>query len=207
VRYPHSERGPVIEMLHGVEVADPYRWLEDPDSVQTRQWVAAQNAVTEEYLAGLASRRWFHEQLSAILGVPRAGVPRACGGRYLLDRNDGSQDQDVVTVADDLTALAAGGRVLIDPAEFSADGTASVPAVTPSPDGRWVAYQVSEAGSDWTRVRVRSVDSGRTPRMSCHTRSSWIRSGCLTPRVSCTGPTPSTAAPPATTRPRSALPS
>jgi prolyl oligopeptidase len=160
MRYPHSERGPVVETLHGVKVADPYRWLEDPDSARTREWVAAQNAVTEEHLAGLASRGWFREQLGAILGVPRAGVPRPRGGRYLLDRNDGSQDQDVVTVADDLMTLAAGGRVLIDPAEFSADGTASLRAAVLSPDGKWVAYQVSEAGSDWTRVRVRGVDSG-----------------------------------------------
>jgi prolyl oligopeptidase len=160
MRYPHSERGPVVETLHGVQVADPYRWLEDPDSAQTKEWVAAQNAVTEEYLAGLAARSWFREQLSTILGVPRAGVPRACGGRYLLYRNDGSRDQDVVTVADDLTTLAAGGRVLIDPAEFSADGTASLRATEFSPDGKWVAYRVSEAGSDWTRVRVRAVDSG-----------------------------------------------
>jgi prolyl oligopeptidase len=160
MRYPHSERGPVVEMLHGVEVADPYRWLEDPDSARTKEWVAAQNAVTEEYLAGLASRSWFGDQLSTILGVPRAGVPRARGGCYLLGRNDGSQDQDVVTVADDLATLAAGGRVLIDPADFSADGTASLGAATLSPDGKWVGYAVSEAGSDWARLRVRSVDSG-----------------------------------------------
>jgi prolyl oligopeptidase len=160
MRYPHSERGPVVERLHGVEVADPYRWLEDPGSAQTKEWVAAQNATTEAYLAGLASRGWFCEQLSAILGAPRAGVPRPCGGRYLLDRNDGTQDQDVVTVADDLVTLAAGGRVLIDPAEFSSDGTASLRAAVLSPDGKWVAYKVSEAGSDWTRLRVRAVDSG-----------------------------------------------
>src|ERR1700691_3014149 len=160
MRYPQSERGPGVEMLHGVEVADPYRWLEDPDSARTKEWVAAQNAVTEEYLAGLPSRSWFGEQLSAILGAPRAGVPRARGGRYLLDRNDGSQDQDVVTVADDLASLAAGGRVLIDPAEFSADGSASLQAAMLSPDGKWVGYGVSEAGSDWARLRVRSVDSG-----------------------------------------------
>ena len=160
MRYPHSERRPVVETLHGVEVADPYRWLEDPDSAQTKEWVAAQNAVTDEYLAGLGARRWFREQLSAILGVPRAGVPRACGGRYLLARNDGSQDQDVVTVAEDLTTLAAGGRVLIDPAEFSSDGTASLRAAVLSPDGKWVAYKVSEAGSDWTQLRVRAVDCG-----------------------------------------------
>ncbi len=160
MRYPHSERGPVVETLHGVRVADPYRWLEDPDSAQTKKWVAAQNAVTEEYLAGLAAQGWFSARLSAILGVPRAGVPRARGGRYLLNRNDGNQDQDVVTVAEDLTTLAAGGRVLVDPAEFSSDGTASLRAVVLSPDGKWVAYKVSEAGSDWTRLQVRAVDSG-----------------------------------------------
>jgi prolyl oligopeptidase len=160
MRYPHSERGPVVETLHGVKVADPYRWLEDPDSAQTREWVGAQNALTAEYLAGLACRSWFQQQLSAILDVPRAGVPRVSGGRYLLSRNDGSQDQEVVAVADDLATLAAGSRVLIDPAEFSADGTTSLRGVKLSPDGKWLAYGVSQAGSDWMQLRVRSVDSG-----------------------------------------------
>jgi hypothetical protein len=73
---------------------------------------------------------------------------RAGGGRYLLDRNDGSQDQDVVTVADDLAALAAGSRVLIDPAECSADGTTSLRGAKLSPDGKWLAYGVSQAGSE-----------------------------------------------------------
>jgi prolyl oligopeptidase len=160
MRYPPSERGPVTQILHGVEVADPYRWLEDPDSPETKEWVAAQNAVTDEYLAGLSTRAWFRERLSAILDVPRAGVPRPRGGRYLLDRNDGSQDQDVVTVAEDLGTLAKGGRVLIDPAELSPDGTVSVREAVLSPDGKRVAYNVSEAGSDWAQIRVRDVDTG-----------------------------------------------
>jgi len=160
MRYPHSERGPVVETLHGAQIADPYRWLEDPDSPQTKEWVAAQTGLTEQYLAGLASRGWFHEQLSAILGAPQAGVPRARGGRYLLARNDGHQDQDVVTVAEDLAMLATGGRVLLDPADFSPGGTTSLRAAVLSPDGRWVAYKISEAGSDWTRLGVRSAESG-----------------------------------------------
>jgi prolyl oligopeptidase len=160
VKYPPTARGPLVETLHGVQVADPYRWLEDPDSAQTKAWVAAQNAVTGQHLAGMPSRAWFRERLGAILGAARAGVPRNRGGRYLLDRNDGTQDQDVVTVAHDLATLAAGGRVLIDPAEFSADGTASLRGAVLSPDGQWVAYGVSQAGSDWTQWRVRSVESG-----------------------------------------------
>jgi prolyl oligopeptidase len=90
----------------------------------------------------------------------RAGVPRPRGGRYLLDRNDGTQDQNLVTVAEDLGTLAKGGRVLIDPAEFSPDGTTSVREAVLSPDGKLVAYTVSEAGSDWTQIRVRDVDTG-----------------------------------------------
>jgi prolyl oligopeptidase len=158
--YPSTERDDLVETLHGTPVPDPYRWLEDPDSPRTRSWVAAQNRVTEAYLATLEHRPWFTAVLGAVLGAPRAGVPDRRGGRYLLSRNDGTQDQDSVHVAGDLAELVAGGRVLVDPAQLEPAGKVSVSGMAASPDGRWAAYGVSEAGSDWVAWRVREIDTG-----------------------------------------------
>ena len=107
VHYPESRRGGIVETLHGQAVADPYRWLEDPDAPETVAWVAAQNEVTEDYLAGLPDREWFLETMRSVVRRPRAGVPNVRGGRYVVTRNDGTQNQDVWYVAD---SLASCGR-------------------------------------------------------------------------------------------------
>jgi prolyl oligopeptidase len=160
VAYPATDRDDVIDVLHGIPVPDPYRWLEDPASERTRRWVAAQNEVTTAYLAAYESRPWFAERLTAILATPRVGVPHKRGGRYLVTRNDGNQEQDSLHVADDLPALVEGGRMLVDPVEFSADGRVALTGHALSPDGRWLAYGTSEAGSDWIEWRVREVETG-----------------------------------------------
>ena len=158
--YPYTDRDDVVDTLHGVTVPDPYRWLEDPDSDRTRQWVRAQNQLSEPYLASLGSRKWFADSLAAILGTPYTGVPRKRGGRYLFGRNDGSRDQDSVHVADDLASMLEGGRVLIDPLALSPDGGVSISGVALSPDGALAAYGLSESGSDWVQWRVREVRTG-----------------------------------------------
>lgn len=160
IAYPATDRDDVVEVLHGVPVPDPYRWLEDPTSERTRRWVAAQNEVSAAYLAGCESRPWFAERARAVLGMPRAGVPHKRGGRYLVTRNDGTQEQDSLHVAEDLAGLVAGGRMLVDPNEFSADGRVALAGYALSPDGRWLAYGTSEAGSDWIKWRVRDVTTG-----------------------------------------------
>lgn len=160
VDYPHSRRDSTRDVLHGRFVADPYRWLEDPDAGETADWVRRQNAVTEDHLAGLPERAWFAATMAAVLARPRAGTPLHRGGRYLVSRNDGRQDQDVWYVADSLAELLAGGRVLVDPGTFSADGTSSLASLTVSGDGRRLAYGVSEGGSDWHTFRLLDVDSG-----------------------------------------------
>ena len=113
--YPESRRDGVVETLHGREIADPYRWLEDPDSSDTQDWVRRQNEFTQAELSGYPERSWFQTTMSAILARPRAGVPVRKSGWYLVGRNDGTQAQDVVYVAESLDELLAGGRVLIDP--------------------------------------------------------------------------------------------
>jgi prolyl oligopeptidase len=158
--YPRTRRDGTSETLHGQEVADPYRWLEDPDSQETRAWVAEQNELSREHLDGLASRPWFHRTMSAIVGRPHAGTPDKVGGRYVVSRNDGSQQQDLWFVADTLDELRQGGRLLLDPNTFSADGTSSLAGYNPSEDGRWLAYLVSDGGSDWTTIRLLDLAGG-----------------------------------------------
>src|ERR671916_457094 len=96
--YPETRRGEVVELLHGRPIADPYRWLEDPDSAETVAWVAQQNVITDAYLACLPDRTWFLETMQAIVGRPRAGVPFRRAGWYVVSRNDGDQDQDVLYI-------------------------------------------------------------------------------------------------------------
>ena len=159
-RFPETRRDDLIEVLHGQPIADPYRWLEDPDSAETAEWVKRQNELTARYLESLPDRPWFLETMQQVMKQPRAGVPFKRAGLYFVSRNDGSQDQDVIFVAPSLQELLAGGRVLVDPNTFSPDGTNSLSSLTVSGDGRLVAYGLSEAGSDWTTFRLLDLASG-----------------------------------------------
>ncbi|GAA1146367.1 prolyl oligopeptidase family serine peptidase [Kribbella jejuensis] len=159
--YPESRRDDVVETLHGHQIADPYRWLEDPDSADTQDWVDRQNAFTEAELSGYPERAWFQQTMSAILARPRAGVPARKAGWYFVGRNDGTQAQDVIYVAESLEALLAGGRVLIDPNQLSEAGTDSLGSYTVSPDGKYFAYGINESGSDWTTFRLLDIASGQ----------------------------------------------
>ncbi|HEY8474531.1 MAG TPA: prolyl oligopeptidase family serine peptidase [Natronosporangium sp.] len=169
--YPATEREDLVEVLHGVPIADPYRWLEDPASERTKRWVAAQNELTNAYLAGCESRPWFAERMREVLGAPQAGTPHKRGGWYLVTRNNGSQDQDVLFAARDLAELVAGGRVLVDPNQLSDNGRVALAGYAVSPDGRWLAYGTSEAGSDWIEWRVREIETGTdTPDRVTHSK-------------------------------------
>ncbi|TDU86854.1 prolyl oligopeptidase [Kribbella voronezhensis] len=159
--YPESRRDEsVVETLHGHQIADPYRWLEDADAAETKDWVSRQNAFTESVLTQYDERGWFQQAMTAILRRPRAGVPVQSSGWFFVGRNDGTKAQDVVYVADTLAALLDGGRVLIDPNTLSEGGTDSLGTFTVSPDGRYFAYGINESGSDWTTFRLLEVATG-----------------------------------------------
>ena len=145
--FPETRRDDVVDVLHGQRIADPYRWLEDPDSSETADWVKRQNEFTAAYLESLPDRSWFLKTMQRVMEQPRAGVPFKRAGYYFVSRNDGTQNQDVIFVASSLEELLAGGRVLLDPNTFSADGTTSLTSLTVSGDGQLVAYGLSEAGS------------------------------------------------------------
>lgn len=158
--YPTTRRDDLIETLHGRPIADPYRWLEDPDSAETVDWVSRQNEVTEAFLSGLPGRDWFRGAMGRILERPRAGTPAKRGGHYLVGRNDGAQNQDVIFVADSLPELLEGGRVIMDPNLLAADGTTAVTGYTVSPDGGTIGFSISEGGSDWRTFLLRDLATG-----------------------------------------------
>ncbi len=154
VTYPQTRRVDVIEEYFGRKVPDPYRWLEDPDSPETRAWIEAQNRVTFDYLAGIPEREAIRGRLAELWNYERYGVPSREGPWYVFSRNDGLQNQSVIYRA---TTLTATPEVLIDPNTFSPDGTVALGSLAFSDDGRYVAYSVSTSGSDWREWRVREV--------------------------------------------------
>jgi prolyl oligopeptidase len=159
-RFPETRRADVVEVLHEQPISDPYRWLEDPDSDETADWVKRQNEFTAAYLDSLPDRSWFLDTMQQAMRQPRAGVPFKRAGYYFVSRNDGTQNQDVIYVAPSLAELLASGRVLVDPNTFSEDGASSLTSLTVSGDGQLVAYGVSEAGSDWTTFRLLRLATG-----------------------------------------------
>src|SRR5436305_795997 len=148
--YPESPRVGQVDEYHGVKVADPYRWLEDLDSQQTRDWVAAENRVTGAYLAAIPEREPIRKRLTELWNYERYSVPARHGGRYFFSRNDGLQNQNVLYRVD---ALDGEPRLVLDPNTLSADGTVAVTGWSISEDGKRLAYGLSSGGSDWQEWR------------------------------------------------------
>ena len=132
-------------------------WLEDPDSAETRAWIAAENQLTGAWLAAIPSRERIRKRLTELWNYERFSAPVQVAGRYFYARNDGLQNQAVLWVSDGLQARP---RPLLDPNKLSADGTTSLKRTAISDDGKLLAYQVSKAGSDWVEIKVRDVDTG-----------------------------------------------
>jgi len=158
--YPASERGTTIDPQFGVDVADPYRWLEDDVRVNPKvaAWVEAQNKVTDAYLDTLPGRDAFKARMTELYNYERFGLPTKAGTRYFYSRNDGLQPQSVLYVREGLTGE---GRVLIDPNGWAKDGATALAEWTPSEDGRYLLYSVQDGGTDWRIVRVKDVATGQ----------------------------------------------
>jgi len=157
-QYPESKISDHVETLHGVQVADPYRWLEDLNSEETGQWVEAQARFAREYLDKLPELEPVRQRLTELWDYEKYGVPRKKGNRYFFTYNDGLQNQSVLYWSESLDEEP---RILLDPNTLSEDGTVALTDYQISPDGRLMAFGTSEAGSDWQSWRVREVDTGR----------------------------------------------
>jgi len=155
--YPAVTRGSVVDVYHGTSVADPYRWLEQPELPATREFVTAQNALAKPWLESLPQRDWIQKRLTELWNFERVGVPRKKGGKYFFVRNDGRQNQSVLYVADSLQGKP---RVLFDPNAASSDATVALARYEPSPDGSVVAYSLSDGGTDWEIWKFRRTSDG-----------------------------------------------
>ena len=147
-----------MDVIHGVRVADPYRWLEDIDSDETRAWIEAQNDLTFTYLNSIPLKEKIRRRMEELWNYEKFDVPVKYGGRYFFTRNDGLQNQSVLYW---MESLEEEPRELLDPNGLSEDGTVALMEYSVSDDGKLLAYGVSASGSDWREWRVREVDTGR----------------------------------------------
>ena len=153
--YPNTRKDDVTDSYFGTQVADPYRWLEDDMSSETKQWVKAENAVTQAYLAQVPSRDKLKERLKVLLDYEKVGAPFKEGKYTYFFKNDGLQNQAVLyRQLDDGEA-----HVFLDPNTFSEDGTTSLASIEFSKDGSLVTYLISERGSDWRKAITIDVET------------------------------------------------
>jgi prolyl oligopeptidase len=178
LEYPVTRTTNQVDVYHGVSVADPYRWLEDDNSPETKTWVEAQNKITFGYLGQIPQRKAIQERLTKLWNYERYDAPFKEGGRYFFFKNDGLQNQSVFYT---MPSLDAPPTVLLDPNTLSPDGTVALSGLAPSPDGNLVAYGISASGSDWEEWKVRDVKTGEdlTDNLKWvkFSRASWTKDG------------------------------
>lgn len=156
--YPSARKSDQVDDYHGTKVADPYRWLEDLDSSETKAWVEAENKLTFDYLNEIPQRQKIKERLTKLWNYERYGIPFKEGGRYFFARNSGLQNQSVYY---SVTSITGEPKELLDPNTLSADGTVALSGLSPSFDGKLMAYSLSASGSDWQEWKVRDIETGK----------------------------------------------
>jgi prolyl oligopeptidase len=178
VHYPETRTVEVVDVYHGTEVADPYRWLEDQYADDVADWVKSQNEVTFAYLENLPAREAFEERLTELWDYAKMTAPFRVGDRYFFYRNDGLQNQSVLFVQEGRDGEP---RVLLDPNQLSEDGTVALGSVVVNDQATMLAYSVSESGSDWRSWHVRNIETGEdlpdVLRNSKFSGASWLPDG------------------------------
>jgi prolyl oligopeptidase len=157
IKYPDTKRSDHVDEYHGVKVADPYRWLEDENSRETKEWVEAQNKVTFQHLNTIPFRSQVRSRLETLWNFERQSIPGIYRNKLIFSHNTGMQNQSVIYVID---RPGAPRRVLLDPNTLSEDGTVSVSGLSVSHDARYAAVQISRGGSDWNEVIIFDVNTG-----------------------------------------------
>jgi prolyl oligopeptidase len=156
--YPNARKSDQIDDYHGIKVADPYRWLEDPDSPGSRAWIDAENKVTIDFLNKIPERDAIKKRITELWDYEKFGVPFKEKERYFISRNSGLQNQSVLYVANNLREKP---RQLLDPNTLAKDGTIALGGLAVSDDAKLMAYGLAASGSDWQTWKVREIDTGK----------------------------------------------
>jgi len=158
IAYPPTRADDFVEELHGHTVPDPYRWMEDLDSEEVHQWIEAQNDLTFSFLEKSPLRKKIRARMTELWNYEKYSPPTKRGGRYFFSYNNGLQNQDVLYWSEKLNEEP---QVLLDPNTLSEDGTVALSGASVSWDGQYLAYGLSEAGSDWQIWHIRRVEDGK----------------------------------------------
>jgi prolyl oligopeptidase len=156
--YPETAAHDFKDLLHGEEIADPYRWLEDGESAETRRWTERQNAFTEAYLGAFPGRLRIRSRLDELLAIGVLSVPTPVRGHYFYLRRDGRQNQPVLYWRH---GVHGEDRIAVDPNAVNTAGTTALDWFYPSQDGRILAYGLSENGSEHSVLHLLEVESGQ----------------------------------------------
>lgn len=155
-KYPETKKTDVVEDYHGTKVADPYRWLEDDNSKETKAWVEAQNKVTEDYLSKIPFREEVRKRLEELWNYPKYSSPEKEGEYYYFSKNDGLQNQSIIYRQ---KGLSGNPEVFFDPNKLSEDGTAALAGWSFSKGSKYLVYAVSQSGSDWQKAYLMDVNA------------------------------------------------
>lgn len=159
LKYPLARRDEsVVDDYHGVLISDPYRWLEDPDAQEVKEFVEKQVKLTDSVLQTCDTREKLRETITKLFDHPRFDAPFRRGDKYFYFHNTGLQAQKVLYVQDSLDGKA---EVLLDPNGLSEDGTVSLNTCAVSEDAKYLAYGLSSSGSDWVTIKVMRVEDKR----------------------------------------------
>lgn len=157
LQYPPSPRGQQVDNYHGETIPDPYRWLEDPQSADTQAWIQAQNALTFEFLESIPERSQIQSRLTQLWNYEKLSVPFKKGDRYFFSKNNGLQNQSVLYSRKSLTSEP---EMILDPNLLSEDGTVALSGLALSDNAQYLAYGLSESGSDWQTWHIRDLSTG-----------------------------------------------
>ena len=168
LNYPEARKERYADEYFGTTVADPYKWMEDFNSDEVKEWVKKENAVTFSYLESIPYRDKIRARLNEIWNYPKYSAPFKAGEYYFFYKNDGMQNQNVLYIQKGIDGTP---EVFLDPNTFSTDGTVSISMISPSKDGKYFAYGISKAGSDWNEFFV--IDVATKTRLNDHLK--WVK--------------------------------
>ena len=157
IQYPETKKVDQKDVYFGVEVADPYRWLENDTSIETENWVKSQNQLTFDYLSKIPYREKIKDRITQLWNFETMRAPFKKAGKYFFFKNNGLQNQDVLYMQN---ALNEKPVILLDPNTLSEDGTVALGAIEISNNGKYLAYEISKGGSDWHEIFIKDIETG-----------------------------------------------